>query len=278
MAGFASAQEVNYTSIDGNYTNLSVSGEDANIFGLAGSIDYTNSGFVFNGGLSYTDFDGDIDVTVLSFRAGYEVSPDIIIFGGANFLDTEGFDETIYTLGAEASFGQFTAGLSFFQVDEDDADTFTAVYGSYRVSDELEVAALIETDGDDTITVLGADFDMGGTTVDATYTVDEDIYIFGVSGHYDFGNGFRAGGDYATFDGEVDFIAVSGGYEVSENMWVDLSVGRFDLDGEEVDTLGLEFTFETGGQTLLIDRAETVQARSLGVAGALLNTGLAFRR
>jgi len=275
LAGsFVSAQELNYLSYGGSYTSLDTPVGDVDLFSLGASIDYTNNGFLFNGGVGYIDLDGDVDLTNLNFRAGYFVAPGAIVYAGIDYSDADGESLTAYNIGGEYGFGAFTVGLNFFEADIDDADTFTTLYGSYQATDELEVALFIE-DGNDLTTVsVGADFEMEDTDVNAVYSDTEGFGVFAVSGTYDFGNSFRVGGSYANFDGDVNLFTVSGGYEVADRLWVDASFGQIDPDfGGSADTIGLALSYETGRETLLIDRAQTAQTQAFGLIGDVLGNG-----
>lgn len=270
----ASAQSTQYLSYGAEYTNLDVNGNEFNVIGLSAGIDYKNSSFIFNGGLSYTDPDLDDQVTDLSIRAGYEVAPGAIIYGGINHSDFDSGSDTYYNIGAEYAINGFTVGLNIGQFDEDDADTFTTVYASYMATPNLEVGLAYTSGGEDGATILAAEYDMGDTDLDVLYTIEDGIYIFGMGGTYDFGNGYRALVDYATLDGDVDVYAIGGGYEVTDNMWIDLTVGSIDFDdGNSGDMIGLAFTVETGRETLLIDRNETMQRNALGFLGTALTGG-----
>ncbi|WP_439142914.1 hypothetical protein [Pseudooctadecabacter sp.] len=230
---------------------------------------------MFNGSIGYLDLDGEIDLTQLSMRGGYQITPNIAAYAGVDYLDAGENDITIYNIGAEYSTGVYTVGINFEEADEEGADTFTTIYGSYQVSSDLEVAlALTDVDGE-AQTTLGALYDQGGTELSAVYTSFDGESIFAINGNYDFGNGFRAGGGYVNFDGEADILEIGGGYEISDDLWVDLSIGQADIgEGSDIDMIGLSLSFETGRETLLIDRATTAQGEAFGVLGEVLNLGL----
>lgn len=269
------AQEMNYLTYGGSYTNLSTGGGDIDLLSLGAGIDYTNNGFIFNGGVGYLDLDGEIDLTRLSIRGGYQITPNIAAYAGVDYLDSDGGDLNIYNIGAEYSDGVYTVGINFEEIDEEGADTFTTIYGSYQLSSDLEVAlALTDVDGD-VQTTLGALYDQGGTELAAVYTTFDGEDIFAINGNYDFGNGFRAGGGYVNLDGEADILEIGGGYEISDDLWVDLSIGQADIgDGGDIDMIGLSLSFETGRETLLVDRAATAQAEAYGALGELVGFGL----
>lgn len=266
----ASAQSVEFLSYGAGYTNLSVDGEDLSVLSLGGSVDYTNNGFVFNGNLNYVDLDGELDLTFIGARAGYFATPDLALYAGIDYFDADGFDAEAFNLGAEYKFGAATVGLNFTEFNFSGSELITTLYGSYQTTEALELGLSITDDGFDTSVLLAADYDLGETELFAFYETIDGFDVLAVSGNYDFGNKFRAGGSYVNFDSDVSLLAVSGGYEVSDSLWVDLSVGQADAGGSEnLDVFGLTLSYETGRETLLIDRAETVQTRALGALGNL---------
>ena len=263
MASMGAAQNVEYLSYGAGIT-----GGDADAFSLGGTIDYRNSNFVFNGGVSYVDPDGGDEATTLDFRAGYFITPNAVLYAGFDYDDDDAGSLDSYNIGGEYKFGQFTVGLNFEDTDESGVDTSSAIYGGYQATNELEFGLLVSDQDSDTLTVLSADYDLGDTELFAAYIDDgDDTEIFAFNGNYDFGNGFRAGGGYADIDSAVDAYSISGGYEVAESLWVDLSLSRLDTNGGgDADVIGLAISFETGRETLLINRIETAVAQSLNFA------------
>jgi len=268
MASLASAQNVEYLSYGASYTNV----DDIDVYGLGGTIDYRNSNFVLNGGIGYTDLDNDVDVTTLDFRAGYFVTQAAVIYGGYSHIDLDGFDFDAYNIGGEYNFNQFTVGLNFEDIDDRDLDTFSTIYAGYQVTNELELGLIVsDQDTLDTVTTLTADYDLGDTELFAVYSDSDLGDFFAISGNYDFQNGFRIGGSYNDLDSVSEFISISGGYEVAENLWIDASYGNLDNDGfGDEDVFGLAISFETGRETLLVDRLETVQTEALGILGSAI--------
>jgi len=230
---------------------------------------------VLNGGIGYTDLDDDIDVTTLDFRAGYFVTQAAVIYVGYSHIDFDGLDFDGYNIGGEYNFNQFTVGLNFEDLDESGIDTFSTIYAGYQVTNELELGLIIsDQDELDTVTTLTADYDLGDTELFAVYSDSDLGDFFAVSGNYDFQNGFRIGGGYYDVDTEIaltssELISISGGYEVAENLWIDASYGNLDNNGfDDEDVFGLAISFETGRETLLVDRLDTVQTEALGVLGS----------
>jgi len=272
-ASSSMAQGVEYLSYGASYANLSADGGSVDIFSLGGSIDYRVNNAFIGGTISYTDLSGDGDdfgVTGISARAGYFVVPQAVIYGGLNYVDTsETSSFSTYNIGAEYMIGAVTLGVNYDDSDESGYIESTSIYAGYQVGDALEIAAgFTDTDGD-TFTQVGLEYDDGTYDVAAVFADLEGTTLFGVDASYDFGNRFRVLGGYLDFDGEADLFTMGGGYEVSNDMWVDLEFGRADLDGVDFDTIGVAFTYEMGRETLLIDRVERTQVEALGVLGSI---------
>jgi hypothetical protein len=277
-ASAATAQGVEYLSYGVNYTNLSVDGGDADLFSLGASVDFrVNDAFV-NGAISYADISGDggnESITGISARGGYFVVPQAVIYGGLNFVDTSESDSlNTYNVGAEYAFNAFTVGLNYDDSDQAGYIETTTLYAGYQASDAVEIAVGVsDTDGENTAQV-SFDFDNGQYDVSALYVGADGLNLFGFDAAYNFGNGFRTSGNYVSLDGDADILSIGGGYEVSQDMWVDLEVGRVNVDGGgSADVIGLALTYEMGSETLLIDRAESTQIEALGVLGQIAELG-----
>lgn len=278
-ASTAMAQGVEYLSYGASYTNFSFDGADASIYSLGGTVDYrVNNAFV-NGGLSFSRIDDTDDtqfnVSGISLRGGYFVTPQAVIYGGINYADSSDSSSfSTYNIGGEYNFGAVTVGVNYDDSDETGYVETTSLYASYQVGDALEIAAGFgDTDGD-TITQIGLNYDDGTYDVAALYAEADGVSLMGVDASYDLGNRFRVAGGYANIDGEADIFSLGGGYEVSNDMWVDVEFGRFLVDGEsDVNTIGIAFTYEMGRETLLIDRAERTQVEALGVLSVIAENG-----
>ncbi len=270
MGSLANAQSVEYLSYGASYTNLDGGGTDVDVFGLGASLDYRNNEFVFNGGISYTDLDGSGDLTALNFRLGYFVTRELAVYAGYNYADFNSDDVSTFDIGGEYAFGAYTVGLNYSESDVDGTDSAQSIYGGYQVSEDLELSVFVSDQDNDTLVSLAADYDRGDTELFATYTTVDNVDIFAFNGNYDLNNGFRVGGGYVDLDGDFDLFTVSGGYEVADSLWVDVSFGQLDANtGSDADLIGLAISYETGRETLLVDRIETVRVQSLGVLGPI---------
>ncbi|WP_281982292.1 hypothetical protein [Thalassorhabdomicrobium marinisediminis] len=268
----ALAQSIEYQSFGAGYSNLSSGGTDVSLFSLGGGLDYRSGGFVFNGGATYLELEDFATISGLDMRLGYFIVPQAAVYGGIGYVDVEGFDQTVYNLGGEYQFGPGTVGLNLSESDESGAETVTTIYGGYSVMPQLEMSlAITEVDGE-TGAMFASDFDLGGTEFAATYMTADGIDIFAVNGNYDLGNNFRIGGGYADFDGAIDLVSVSGGYEMRNDMWLDVSFGQASVSGGgDADVMGFALSFESGRESLLVDRASTAQSKALGVLGGVFD-------
>jgi hypothetical protein len=79
--------------------------------------------------------------------------------------------------------------------------------------------------------------------VSAFFADVEGLNLFGIDATYDFGNGFRTSANSASLDGDIDALSVSGGYEVSQDMWIDPEADRINgVAGVSTDVIGLAVT------------------------------------
>jgi len=277
-ASAATAQGVEYLSYGANYTNLSVDGNDANLLSLGASVDFRVNDAFINGAISYTDVSGDGgdgSITGISTRGGYFVAPQAVIYGGLNYVDTSDSDSlNTYNVGAEYAFNAFTVVLNYDDSEQSGYLETTTLYAGYQASDAVEIAVGVsDTDGENTAQV-SFDFDNGQYDVSALYVGADGLNLFGFDAAYNFGNGFRTSGSYVSLDGDADILSIGGGYEVSQDMWVDLEVGRFNADGGgSADVIELALTYEMGRETLLVDRMESTQIEALGVLGQIAELG-----
>lgn len=263
----ASAQDIRYLQYGANYA----SGDGSDVLSLGGTMDYTNNGFIFNGGASYADVEGD-NVTALNFRLGYVIDPKVALYVGANFADDGDDTLSSYNIGGEYGVGPYTVGLNVAQTDESGADANPSLYAGYKFSESYEVSLVVSDAGDDTAFTVVSDFDIGGTELAAVYNNTGDTSFFAFDGAYDLGNRFRIGAGYGSFDDgtdSADFYSISGGYEASEDLWIDLGYA----EAEGSDLISLSISFETGRETLLVDRTQTAAVDALGALGNVLGGG-----
>lgn len=271
-ASAVSAEGVNYLSYGASYSSISVEDVTIDVLGGGASADYQTGNLVFSGGVNFTQLSNDddsVDLTNLDARVGYFVMPQLAVYAGLSYADATDFDSlTTYNLGAEYSMNNVTVGLNYDDSDEDGYVATTTLYGSYRVSEAVEViAAVSDTDGYNSTTV-GVDFDNGQYDVSALFNTTDDANLFAVDGKYELGNGFRVSGSYINLDSDADVFSVGAGYEVSSNLWVDLNAGQLNADaGGSADFIGLSLTYETGSEILLVDRATTAQSNATGPFG-----------
>lgn len=272
----ASAEGLNQLTYGAGYTTLSDSGVSLDLVSAGAAGEYQAGNFLFNGGLSIDRLSGggnSADITQISARVTYLISPNTAFYGGLDYADIEGVsDATVYGLGAEYNANGFGVGINYSDPDVNGAEATTAIYAGYAVSDDLELfAAYSSTDGEG-VPTIGLEFENETYDVAAVYSSNDGIYIFSATGFYDFGNQFRVSGGYTELNGEVDLMSVGGGYEVSNDLWIDASYGQASGGGESIDVIGLSIVYDFGDETLLIDRAQNAQGKAFGIlSGTILN-------
>lgn len=282
-ASAVSADGFEYMSYGLSYSNLSIDSGSLDVLSGSAAIDYRTGNYVLNGGLNMINLDGggdSVTLTDIDVTAGYYFTDFFVAYGALNYVDFDDDHEQIYTLGGEYMFGDFTVGLNYSASNENVSvvyfggdnleDGVFNLYGSYRMSEVLEASIVLADLGQDTVAAVGLDYDNGAFDAAAMFLDFEGETLFAASGNYDFGNGFRALGSYSNFADEMEIINVGAGYEVTDNVWLDASFGQLSESGSSytAETFSIGFSYEFGGQSLLVDRIETLQSESLGIFAA----------
>lgn len=279
-ASQAAAQGMTYADASLDFTQLSGDGPgELNTTTFEGEIEYQLDSIFLNAYAGSTTFDddGSFSLTTSEFgvAAGYFVMPEILLGVGVRSLTLDGDgpneDLTGYEVFGQYDNGQFAGAVNYNTLEADgDEVALTLLAGEVEVMPGTAINFVYETSDDlydgEAVYVLGADYDVGpifargyvfGQTGDFA---DENIY--GVRGHYDFGNNFRVGGGFETATGDFDYssYSVSAAYEVTQGLWVEGSLGRINIEESEADSLGLSLNYEMGSQTR-VDRRMTDKVR-----------------
>ena len=277
VASTASAEGLNYLSYGASYSNLSIDDETADAFGGGISADFQSGNFLFNGGVNTNRFSSEGESTTLTgvdVRVGYLATADFAVYAGLMSTKVTDLDTfSTYNVGAEFGINSLAFGINYDDSDEDGYVATTIAYGSYRVSDAAEVFLVVsDTDGL-TSTGLVVDFDNGQFDAAAFFTEIDGQNMFALDTSYALGYGMRVSGNYINFDSEFDMVSIGAGFEVSQDLWIDLNVGRVEATGSEnLDLIGLTLTYEMGGETLLVDRVTSAQLSALGSLGEVVLT------
>jgi hypothetical protein len=273
-ASTAMAQGVDYLSYGGNYTRFSGGGASASVYSFRGAVEYRMKDAFINGafGISETtdEFD-DASRSSIRVTGGYFIMPELAVYGSINKLDNGNNDPTSYNLGVEYTFGPATAGLNYSDSSDGRVSGSASVYLGYQVTDALE-AGIIYSDNDGASdTALTIDYGDGALDVDAIFDAfDDGQNLLGVDASYALGNGLRITGAYLEVDEYTKTMTVGGGYEVSENTWLDFAYGKSDFDDAvDLDVLSVALTFETGRETLLANRVQTTTITGSGIFAEL---------
>jgi len=264
----AAAQSPEYLSYGLAYADLSNNTNTIEVLSGTAGIEYRSGAFVGNGTfemISVNEGNTSSTLTSVAATAGFFVNDAIVVYGGLNYSDTDPGNETLFTLGAEYMTGLATLGFALGD-SNDLRNPVYSFYASYAATDALEFGLFLNDLDNDPITSFALNYDDRAIDVIAYLENDDGLRTLIVDGRYDLGNRFRVSGSYANLNGDVDLLSFGGGYQVVNDIWFDASYGRLDGDGVTgtVDVISLGFTFETGRETLLVDRATTLQARALG--------------
>ncbi|CUH79415.1 hypothetical protein TRM7557_02385 [Tritonibacter multivorans] len=195
------------------YQSLSDDGETADNFFGGGAIDADlGNGFHLNGGLNYTGTeyqDVDIDMTVFSLGAGYDVSPNVRVGAFFDRTNLDAGNESLTTnhFGVEGAYTLESATLSAFfgKGDSSDLDLDSTVMGAefvYEISQSIDLGAFLLHEEVNSI----------------------DIDNFGLSAGYDMSD--------------------TAGLPI----YLNATLGRVDIEGEGVTQFALTATIPLGGK------------------------------
>jgi hypothetical protein len=283
----AAAEGIEHLSYGATYTNLSLDGNTSDVLASGVSIDYRQDDFLLSGslGLSALSANDDIAITDISARLGHFVMPQLVLYSGINSTNpSDASSLTKYIIGAEYTSGSVTFGLHYDDSSEGGYNETVIAYGSYKIGDSLEIGlSLLDTNGTTSTTILG-EYDTGSYSIAAVFSEADGDELFGVNGSYEFADNYRAQASYSNFNVvsvgsvKVDDFTVGIGYEVSENLWVDLNVGQMSDDSVDdsnsvIEKISLGLTYKLGKNTLYVDRAARVQTEAYGITGQLINQG-----
>lgn len=280
----AMADGVNYNRFSYDATRLQLEeGSDSVDFNnglLQGSLEYTVGQIVLSGDLARGVVSTDpetIETTTFeyAFGAGFLITPEILVGVGATGIDIE-LDDGSTTLDADANgaelFGQyrtsqFGAGINVSQVDLDEDNVTTTVFGEVSPVPEATLAGFLQDDSEfDGTTYYGTgSFDVAPFQANGFFlgNSDTDVTLFGFGGSYGFTPALSAQVDFASYAGDdaPDLYSVTfgGAYEFTEGFSADLNVGYVDGDDvaiDEVTVFTLALTYEFGDRQRLDNSIE----------------------
>ena len=178
------------------YQNLFDSGDSADNFFGGGAVNADlGNGFHLNGGLNYTGTDylgEDVDLTVFSLGAGYDVSPNLRLgaFYDHTSLDVGILSVTANHFGVEGAYTLEGATLSGFfgKGDSSDLDLDSTVIGgefNYEVTSAIDLGAFLMHEE-----IESVDIDNFGLTIgyDMTETAGVPVYLNASIGRVDAGD------------------------------------------------------------------------------------------
>lgn len=249
--------ETTYLSFDLGYSELSEGGDTLETLSGAAAFEGKSGKFTYGAELSgtkYTVDSNDLDISDISAILGYDITPAITVFAGANVFEIEDEKITSLTAGAEYAMGDLTFGAAYTNTDVDGFEYDGGqVYVDYN-TDALG-AYLAVSFGDDMEEVYfaGLSRDVTAYEVDFDAMMTEDLNVYMLSGSYNIRENIRLNGSVDFFDyyGEdLTQASIGAGYMVADNIWVDLSYDKLEADGVSIDGFGLEVSFETGTRGL----------------------------
>lgn len=263
LAATASFAETTYLNGSASFTQLSYAGDSVEVFSLGTGFEQSVGNNLVGAAFSNTTVDGD-DYSTASVFGEYAISNSLRIIGsyGIDFSNGETTD-TDYALGLEYDYNNYTFGV-VHGVTENDGVSYAAnlVFASYE-KDNYEASLFFAVDEDDaTATGVTVGFKTDLFEIDGAYLTasddTDDLSVYLISGDYKLSETFKVGGvySYLTADGDVTIAALTAGYEVYENVWLEGSLGQISDGLDTIDTLGISLTYEFGNEGSKARQAE----------------------
>lgn len=248
----AFANGITYANVNLGLGTVTDGSQDVDANEISGQIEVEFGQFILGGRLDKVKYSDGSQTNTHSFGtayAGYEVMSGATVFAFYNSYDLTGFEINQKGLGGEYAFGNFTLGAAI-AADEDDDQT-KYIVAAYEPSDTLSVAAYAGwDDGDDDVDLgLLANAQFGKFDLAATYStleVSRGDYLISLEADYAISNKLRAGIEHTEIKDIFSATYLKAAYNVSGNIWAEAYAGKMDLNGVDLDTFGLNLTFETG--------------------------------
>ena len=264
----AQAQEVTYLSYGAAYTSNtpSIGLYDIDTRTFEGTFEYSINDFYMMANFSRDTFSrvsprAEYESETAELRAGYMFGTSGLAYVGYRRTEIIDRETHSYSIGAQYSTGSLDIGVHHAHWEELDTSG-TSIVVAYDVSPSAEIGLLYTRDDDRSdlynLTVFGA-YETGPLTLEASYQDSRGLNSFLLAeATYEFNDQFRAMGSLGRFD-RYDggtFIGIGGGYQVTENMWLDATYSNFDSARlSDIEIIGISVNFETGSRATAYDRA-----------------------
>lgn len=251
---FADTTYVNGTT---TFTHYSSGGDSGEIFNLETSFEQSFGNSMVGATFSRTIINDEDDFWTASFNGEYTLQDDFIIIGSYSISFNDG-ERTFnsYSLGFQYGYDNYTFGAMHNVIANDsESNGTTNIFASYeKDSYNASLYSLFEVDGP-TLTGLEVGyasdhFDINGAYFIVSGAVDASA-AFSIAGDYNLTDAIKVGADLSVLtinDADLTNIALTAGYEVYENVWLEGSLGQVSIDGENADSFGVSLTYEFGNK------------------------------
>lgn len=268
ISGAAAADGLTYGYGSYEFSNYDLESDDIDVSHFVGAVEYEVNQFLLSADFDRLNvsFDGGSEQTTFySVGVAFKATPEILAGAGLTGIAGDGDEANGFEVFGQYSTSQFGVALNVAKPSDEDDDVLTNVYGTYQVTPDLAFGVSVRqnSEQDETSYELNAGYKQGPIDVRGAYDgfSDTDAGIFGVRGTYEVTPDIRVLAGYQTIVGDdVGFdlsgFSVGGGYQVAQTVWVDAFYGQISGGAGDIDRLGIQLTFETGGRQR-IDNAFT---------------------
>lgn len=248
------AAELTYGSAFAKFHNFDSDGGEADLRTFGAGIEYRANSFTFSGDIGRIDAggDGEGSLDFGSIGVGYTLQNDVTLGLDYSAFGVDDDDTNIISAYAMYSFGAYTVGLSAGDSSDLD-DTAYTLFGAWDVSEHGTVGVdVLRLDGETGISAY-ADYDLERYSVKADAFKLDTLRVFAVSGAYEVANNISAIGSLAAADEDGDGVtafSVGAQYEFTPGANVEFALGRINVDGgDNINRMTVGLNYEFGKRT-----------------------------
>lgn len=261
ISGAASADGLTYGYGSYEFSNYSAESGDADVSHFVGAMEYEVNQFLLSADfnrLSLSSGGISDSTSFYSVGAAFKATPDILVGAGLTGVAGDGDDANGFEVFGQYSTSQFGVALNVAKPSDEFDDVLTTIYGTYQATPDLDFGVSVQQNSeqdDETRYELSAGYARGPIDVRGYYDAfsEFDAGFFGIHGTYDVTPDIRVLAGYQAIVGDdvgfdLSAYRIGGGYQVAQTVWVDVFFGQIMGDASDLDRLGIQLTFETGGR------------------------------
>lgn len=252
-ASTASA-ELNYANAFAKYHDLDAGGASADLSVFGGALEFSAGDWTLSGELGVFDLEGTPSLNTLSLGGEYAFTNGLSLGLDHARVSVDGLalDLDITSVYGYYKFGDYALGLSIGDGSEL-TDPVVSIFGSWDVTPTGRVGFDIMKIENETLVAGYADYEAEKFSVGATLLSTEGFDVFAVSGSYEVYNNLSVIGSLGRVDllgQDLNSVSLGLEYEFTPGASAELSLGRLSAGGgNDIDVVSFGLQYELGRRT-----------------------------